>query len=56
MKTNYEITENLLKIKFFIFLNHKDKNCILSRLKELKISSGLINSLKSETEGVTVGT
>ena len=30
--------------------NHKDKICILSRLKKTKSSSVLINSLKSETE------
>ena len=50
VKTNYEMTEN---VKIYTDLespNHKNKTCILSRLKKMKISPGRINSLKSETD------
>ena len=30
--------------------NHRDKNWVLSRLKKIKILSGLVKSLKSETD------
>ena len=30
--------------------NHRDKICILKRLKKIKDSSGLVKSLKSETD------
>ena len=49
-KTNYEMTENVKIYKDLECPNHKDKTCILSRLKKMKISPGCINSLKSETD------
>ena len=30
--------------------NRRDKNCIMRRLKKIKCSSGLVKSLKSETD------
>ena len=51
MKTRYEATENFLKIyEILDCMNHKDKICILSRLKRINVLSTVINSLKSETD------
>ena len=51
MKTNYEMAENVFKnYEVLDCPNHRDKFCILSRLKKIKISSDLIKSLKSETD------
>ena len=47
MKSRYEITEN---VKVLDSPNHRDKNRILRRLKKIKCLSGLVKSLKSETD------
>ena len=43
------MTENLRKLEVFGRPNHRAKICFLNRLEKIKISSGFINSLKSET-------
>ena len=48
MKTRYEMTENPTQNEVVDCPNHKDKICILRRLKIFKGSSGLVKSLKSE--------
>ena len=50
VKTRYEMTENPKQIEVIDFPNHRDKICILRRLKKIKGSSGLVKSLKSETD------
>ena len=49
VKTRYEMTENMKK-KVLDCPNHRDKVCILRRLKKIKCSSCLVKSLKSETD------
>ena len=50
VKTRYEITENSKQSEVVDCPNHRDKICILRRLKKIKGSSGLVKSLKSETD------
>ena len=50
MKTRYEMTENVKENKVLDCPNHRDKSCILSRLKKIKFSSSLVKSLKSKTD------
>ena len=50
VKTRYEMTENVKIYEVLDCPNHKDKSCILRRLKKIKISSVFIISLKSETD------
>ena len=50
VKTQYEMTENVKENEVIECPNHRDKICILRRLNKIKISSGLLNSLKSETD------
>ena len=50
VKKRYEMTENPKQNEVVDCPNHKDKICILRRLKEIKCSSGLMKSLKSETD------
>ena len=50
LKTGYEMTENVKKNEVLECPNHRDKNCILRLLKKIKCSSGLVKSLKSETD------
>ena len=50
VKTRYEMTENVKKNEVLECPNHRDKICILRRLKKIKDSSGLVKSLKSETD------
>ena len=50
VKTRYEMTENPKQNEVINFPNHRDKICILRRLKKIKGSSGLVKSLKSETD------
>ena len=50
VKTRYEMTENPKQIEVIDFRNHRNKICILRRLKKIKGSSGLVKSLKSETD------
>ena len=50
MKTRYEMTENVKENEILGCPNHRDKICILRRLKKIKDSSGLVKSLKSETD------
>ena len=49
VKTRYETTENIKNSESYC-PNHKDKICILSRLKRMKISADLMSSLNSETD------
>ena len=49
VKTRYEMTENSKQNEVVDCPNHRDKICILRRLKKIKGSSGLVKSLKSET-------
>ena len=49
-KTRYEMTENVKENEVLECPNHRDKICILRRLKKIKDSSGLVKSLKSETD------
>ena len=44
------MTENPKQNEVIDCPNHRDKNCILRRLKKIKGSSGLVKSLKSETD------
>ena len=50
VKTRYEMTENQKQNEVVDCPNHRDKICILRRLKKIKGSSGLVKSLKSETD------
>ena len=50
VKTRYEMTENHKQNEVVDCPNRRDKNCILRRLKKRKGSSGLVKSLKSETD------
>ena len=50
VKTRYEMTENHKQNEVVDCPNHRDKNCILRRLNKIKDSSGLVKSLKSETD------
>ena len=50
VKTRYEMTENHKKNEVVDCPNHRDKICILRRLTKIKDSSGLVKSLKSETD------
>ena len=50
MKTTYEMTENVKEKEVLDCPNHRDKVCILRRLKKITCSSGLVKSLKSETD------
>ena len=50
MKTRYEMTENPKQTEVIDCPNRRDKICILSRLKKIKGSSGLVKSLRSETD------
>ena len=50
VKTRYEMTENQKQNEVVDCPNYKDKICILRRLKKIESSSGLVKSLKSETE------
>ena len=44
------MTENQKQNEVVNFPNHRDKICIRRRLKKIKGSSGLVKSLKSETD------
>ena len=44
------MTENVKENEVLDCPNHRDKVCILRRLKKIKCSSGLVKSLKSETD------
>ena len=50
VKTRYEMTENVKMNEVIECPNHRDKICILRRLNKIKSSSGLVKSLKSETD------
>ena len=50
VKTRYEMTENVKEKEVLDCPNHRDKICILRRLKKIKCSPGLVKSLKSETD------
>ena len=50
VKTRYEMTENSKQNEVVDCPNHRDKICILRRLQKIKGSSGLVKSLKSETD------
>ena len=50
VETRYEINENVKENEVIECPNHRDKICILRRLNKIKSSSGLVNSLKSETD------
>ena len=50
VKTRYETIENSKQNEVVDCPNHRDKICILRRLQKIKDSSGLIKSLKSETD------
>ena len=50
VKTRYEMTENVNENEVLDCPNHKDRICILSRLKKIKYSSCLVKSLKLETD------
>ena len=50
VKTRYEMTENVKENEVLNCPNHRDKICILSRLKKVEDTSGLVKSLKSETD------
>ena len=50
MKTRYEMTETVKENEVLFCPNHWDKICILRRSKKIKCSSGLVKSLKSETD------
>ena len=45
------MTENVKANEVLECPNHRDKICILRRLKKIKGTSGLVKSLKSETDG-----
>ena len=50
VKTRYEMTKNVKENEVPDCPNHRDKICILRRLKKIKETSGLVKSLKSETD------
>ena len=50
VKTRYEMTENPKQNEVIDCPNHRDKVFIFRRLKKIKGSSGLVKSLKSETD------
>ena len=50
VKTRYEMTEKPKQNEVIDCPHHRDKICILRRLKKIKGSSGLVKSLKSETD------
>ena len=50
VKTRYEMTENVKENEVIECPNNRDKICILRRLNRTNISSGLVKSLKSETD------
>ena len=50
VKTRYEMTESSKQNEVVDCPNHRDKICILRRLKKIKCSSGLVKLLKSETD------
>ena len=50
VKSRYEVTENVKQNEILDCPNHRDKICILRRLKKIKDSSVLVKSLKSETD------
>ena len=50
VKTRYDMTENVKENEVLGCPNHRDKTCIMRRLKKIKRSSGLVKSLKSETD------
>ena len=50
VKTRYEMTENVKEDEVSECPNHRDKIFILRRLNKIKRSSGLVKSLKSETD------
>ena len=50
VKTRYKMTENVKENEVVDCPSHWDKICILKRLKKLKYSSGLVISLKYETD------
>ena len=50
VKTRYETIENSKQNEVVDCPNHRDKICTLRRLQKIKDSSGLIKSLKSETD------
>ena len=50
VKTRYEMTENVKENEVLNFPNHRDKICLLRRLEKMKDTSGLVKSLKSETD------
>ena len=50
VKTRCEMTENSKQNEVVDYPSHRDKICILRRLKKVKGSAGLVKSLKSETD------
>ena len=50
VKKEYEINENVKKFEVLDCPTQKYKICILSKLKKIKVTSGLIKSLKSATD------
>ena len=50
VKTRYEMTENSKQNEVVDCPNNREKDCILRRLNKIKGSSGLVKSLKSETD------
>ena len=50
VKCRYEMTENAKETEVLDCPNRRNKICILRRLKKIKCSSGLLKSLKSETD------
>ena len=50
VKTCCEMTEKVKENEVLDCPNHRDKICILRRLKKIKYSSGLVKSLKLETD------
>ena len=50
VKIGYEMTENVNEKEVLDCPNHRDKICILRRLKKIQCSSGLVRSLKLETD------
>ena len=50
VKTRYEMNENVKENEVLDCPNHRDKICILRRLKKIKFASGLVKLLKSETD------
>ena len=50
VKTRYQMTENVKGNEVLDFPNHRDRVFILRRLEKIKNSSGVVKSLKSETD------